>query len=840
MGKFQLRKPKIISKNFPEVGSHIDNVSKSLEDIVFSYSEQVDKALQKKHMMMALSTLVLVLVVGSFISPRGKADIATFYPETCLGGWLNPRNAEKEFTTTSNADPSQFNDKNSAILDKNTHADIYCGNFNGTFNDATQPTKIIVSFALTNKGEITLGVATTTLEVVTASTSTTTDVTATTTEALLISSSTDATTTTEVMVTDLATTTEAEVGTSTQEAASFVTIVVDAVAETIANLFTSGTPPLGETDTVVVPVPVETQEAIPAQEPATTGESVPVVTPSEPVVPAATDGAPTSFFDSLLNIFTATFITTVFAEESEAPAISAVPDTPADTVQDVATPELAAPLVAATSSEVTQDEETISGTSSTFLELINVATTTDNVATTTATTTEEVFSLASSTATSTLSDVTTSSTTVVEEEANVQNNFLEILYTFDGVTWVSLGELNEISMKYRTFEIPLSASSTWSDMSQLQIKVATKSLESETPVVYLDGIKVEVLYDSPLEYTHPDFVRDTILKDETVDGVRLVTIINNETNEEEIWYMYLDDEVVTSSSTDLAVEVATTSLATSTSMVTAVATTSIENIAQTATTSELLFASSTQAVTTFSTSTDIATSSSSTVPVITPVIPKNKWFKLEKREAWASLSAKELVEEIKKEDKKEVEEKKKEDRLPDFALDVIRKIKGALRNAVIVQIEKEGKEELWLYDLENGGQYKIETGSSTSITIAKDMQLGLKESHVFWLSEDKKNVYAYNLIAKSILNAEIPPYDQSTGERGRVSFEGIPWEVVIGSEDFAFYSDETGEVFSDDNGAFAEALRQKLDLDKVLDNEELGNLNLQVTESGEATKTVSE
>jgi hypothetical protein len=142
--------------------------------------------------------------------------------------------------------------------------------------------------------------------------------------------------------------------------------------------------------------------------------------------------------------------------------------------------------------------------------------------------------------------------------------------------------------------------------------------------------------------------------------------------------------------------------------------------------------------------------------------------------------------------------------------------------------------------LESGTQYKIEAGSSTSITIAKDMQLGLKESNVFWLSEDRTKVYAYHLIDKSIQVAEVPPHDLSLGERGRVSFTGVPWEVIVGSDSFAFYSEATGEVFSDDNSSFAEALRQKLDLDKVLNQEELGDLNLQVTEGVTDTKEVSQ
>ncbi len=854
MGKFQLRKPKIISKNFPGVGSHIDNVSKSLNDLVFSYSAQVDRALQKKHLMMALSSLVLILVVGNFISPKGRADIATFYPDTCLGGWLNPHNAEKEPQTNSNADLSQFDDKNSAILDKNVQADIYCGNFNGTFNDATQPTKIIVSFALTNKEEITTTLSTSAVGVEDMTQSTSTDITSSTTDQLLLSTSTETIPAGEVASTSSTTSAEVTVPAAVENS-SFVDIVVDAVTNTVSNLFNGSTPSSVETDTVVVPQ----TSIVPQESPVPQTETQPNEVPSAPVAPEPTPTetpSPTSYVDELIQVLASSFFNKVLAEEVE-PATS-----------EVAIVEQSVPQSITASTSVTRTEN-ISSQSDSLLEqqtetpsvlssgstsedgvgdTLASATTTEDVATTTVGQAEILGTLASSTASSTEEGVSVATSTTQDEATDSQNNFLEILYTFDGITWVSLGELNEISMKYRTFEIPLSASSTWSDMSQLQIKVMAKSQERGTPVVYLDGIKVEVLYDSPLEYSHPDFVRDTILNDVTVDGMRLVTIINNETNEEETWYMYLDEgtEVATSTSDIIAT---TTIAVTSTST-----TTTLGNEASTSTATDIAIDQQSETVTEVATSsilTDVATSSSEGVlatttatstPVIVPVTPKNKWFKLEKKEQWVALSPRELVEEIKRTDKEKLEEKdkEKEDRLPDFALDIIKRIKGALLNAVIVQVEKEGKEELWLYDLESGTQYKIEAGSSTSITIAKDMQLGLKESNVFWLSEDRTKVYAYHLIDKSIQVAEVPPHDLSLGERGRVSFTGVPWEVIVGSDSFAFYSEATGEVFSDDNSSFAEALRQKLDLDKVLNQEELGDLNLQVTEDATDTKEVSQ
>ncbi len=821
MGKFQLRKPKIISKNFPEVGSHIDNVSKSLNDLVFSYSVQVDRALQKKHMMMALSSLVLILVVGSFISPRGKADIVTFYPETCLGGWSNPRNAEREPESTSNADPSQFDDKNSAILDKNTRADIYCGNFNGTFNDATTPKKIIVSLAITNKDEITIGVAATssnelatTTEIIDG-TASTTQLYATTSEELLLASSTgqlveasttQATTTRAASETSVAT----EVAPTTVPVSgdSFVEIIVGAVTETLVNIFNSS-PTNSVTDTVVVPPPPTEQVS-------------PTVPAPQEVTP--TPEAPVSLMKSIFQGIGSLFVTTVFAQEGAEGAV----DTPSQINQE-SVPGVT--ILEQSTSVATETGETLTESSSAATSATveaspeTSASSSQLLATTTASSTEDVFSVSSSTIASTTEMTSTSSEFLSQAPEESQNNFLEILYTFDGVTWTSLGELNEISMKYRTFEIPLSASSTWSDMSLLQIKVTTKSFVRETPVTYLDGIKVEVLYESTLQYSHPDFVRDTILTDETIDGMRIVTIINNENNEEETWYMYLDEEAlsVASSTVTLATTTATSTLPEDIEK-DSIALASSTGLTEIVSTSTLIAASAT------STSTDVlATSTASSTPIIAPLIPKNKWFKLEKKEEWASLSPRELVEEIKKEDKENKKNTVEEDRLPDFAKDIIKRIKGALLNAVIVQVEKDGKEELWLYDLESGKQQKIEAASSTAITIAKDMQIGVKDTHLFWLSEDRSKVYAFNLVDKSVLAAEVPPHDATIGERGRVSFSGIAWEVIVGAENFAFYSEATGEVFSDDDSRLSEALRQRFNFDSILDVETISNLNMSVT-----------
>lgn len=832
MAKFSFKRPRIISKKFPRVDSTIDGVTKSLNDLVFSYSEQVDKSLHKKRILMAMSSMVLLLVLGSFISPKGKAESSVFYPETCLGGWINPQYAQGEEETTSNGDAVQFNKNNSAVLPKNTNAEMYCGNFKGTFDTATKPTKIIVSLALTKGPDLSLEDR---MEH---------DVFGTTSPSILEGTSTEihvsippvSSSSLELATSSIgeeengahATTTETgpEIvnPSTTREVQATSTVlngIIESFQDTIDTLFSSDENASGNTDTVVVPPPAPEEAPAPQE------------VPPPPEAPATEQPV------SLLPSFKASVVTMLF-QRAFAQEETATTDT--GTTEVVPPPVEAIPQeevkqsAESTAVEVPTETEKISENVDTPTEDGSVNTpTTDTVPVTEVTplvilieasSTPETSTSTVDASTSYIGDVTSSSTipqasstevaTTTEDDNQFQNNFLEVLYTFDGVTWTSLGELNEISMKYRTFEIPVTASTSWSDMSHLQIKVISKRHTQDTPTVYLDSIKVEVLYDSAITHEHPDFSRDTILKDEIVDNIRFVTLINNENSLQEIWYMYLD-EVATSSEP----------IATSTT-VTSTTTTESPQASSTDTTLDATSTSATSTDTLLGEATSTASTTDQTVAVID--LLKNKWKKYEGKDLTINAAA--LAKILKEKDV--AEEKEKQDEIPDFAVDTVKKIKGTFLQSVIVQIERTTKDvvstELWLYDSKKDVGEKI--GNSTSTSISADSPLGVKDGYVFWLSEDRSLVFAYNLVTKEIYNQTVPTHDLSRGERGEVLFEGIPWKVIIGGDGFSFFSDATGEVFSDENGTVAEILRQKLKLDSVLDKEELSNLNFQVEESG--------
>lgn len=775
-----------------DVGSHIDNVKHSLDHLIFSNTKEVEDAILKKRIKVVAFVTLLLMLVGSFISPKGQAEVAVFYPTACLGGWNNPRNAEGEIQTGAADDDAQYTDLNSAVLPLATNADIYCGNFVGTIEQNTKPTKMIVSLAWVKKSEIEAAeqmqamplrastesaMTSTTTASTTMLVASTTEVTASSTEEFELASSTSETATSSVVV---ATTTE-------NNEPSTIDKVVDVVQGVIDTIF--GTSDTNAEATTTAEVNIETQtsktESVPApvevvpEVPAAllvVPESVQVTPPAE----ATPEASPTSFFDALLDKITSHFINTVFAEEEVLAADEIIATT---TVSEVVVKEVE---IATTSVQTT---------------MLASSTSTETASTTT------------------VSSSTENSTTTIPE--NVSNDFLEVLYTFDGVTWNSLGSVDETAMKYRTFEIPVTASTSWEDMGQLQIKVQVLSRVDATPIVYLDGIKVEVLYETPVTHEHPDFKRDTILQDEVLRGVRILRIINNDTNKEEIWYMYPEaSSTVASTTGSTETSSSTEPLVASTTEITLPATDIQETVSTSSTTpKDIVVATPLIASTSLSTSTVLSGERE-----IKTSLVKNTWIKLESSEV-AAKGTETLLKEIEK------QEKRKEYVAPDFAKDVIKKIGGSSLNAVLVQIEQEGVDTLWIFDVESDIYEKIDQDGKA--TFSKNYPFGIKDNNVFWLSDDELTLFRYDIATKVLDHKEIAPYDTSIGERGEVTFEDIVWKVMIGGGQLSFYSELTGEVFSDDNLAVGEAFRVKQGLDILLGQDKIEELNFVVEQEVE-------
>lgn len=802
MGKFPFKRLRVISKKFPQIDSHVESVSKSLDGLVFSYQEKVEKALHKKHVLLAVSSLAVLVVVGSFISPSGRADNTVFYPKTCLGGWSNPHNAEGEGETSSNTDASQFSENNSSLLPKDVEAEIYCGNFTGKFDEATRPTKMIVSLAMTHKEEVLQEVyRATSID----SASSTNELNGYGTTSLFEDSSTtllkDREYSSSLIDMSIATTSlPVPFG---EEVRNVVEDIMNEAKEVIGSFFVGEKEKAG-TDTVVIPVPeTETpnKESVPPEE-------IKTQQGDEPATPVSLIKKSLQHFVSNVS---GSLFTPVFAEEVK--EVKGEELTPIE-VKASEEPKIIPRVVE------TQEDQSFSDSASTsldispplILDLVSTSSSLDIISSSTSSSSEP-FVRSSAASSTYISEEQTQ--TVTQEENRFQNNFLEVFYTFDGNIWQSLGELNEISMKYRTFEIPVTASTTWTDMSQLQIKIQSKKYNNKSiPLTYLDSIKVDVIYETTVAHPHPDFTRDTILKDEEEGGVRILTIINNETKREEVWYMYLD---TASSSTEIS---------SSTEMVVATS-----SLSATSSSFEKLITPETSSTT--SLSEEIASTSSSliygTSTSIRPVMPRMVWYKFEGKASGKSLS--EIVLEIKIIDKERLEPPEV-DRVPDFTKDTLISIRGAVDNSVVVQVTKMGISELWLYNLSLSTEEKINTGTST--VISSLFPIAIKDSYVFFMSGDETEIISYNITTKVTKRLSIPLYDGAEGERAEVVFEGFPWKIIVSPNNFSFFSEKTGELFSDENGALAEQFRNRMLLDSILNKDQLSDFNFQVDGSEES------
>jgi hypothetical protein len=132
-----------------ELGSHIDNVTTSLDKLIFKGTHETDKTIYSKRILYSLIALVLLIILGGATSPKGRAEIATFYPTSCLGGWTNVGKATGKGETI---DGSPFTDANSAILPANTVADLFCGGFKGDIPDNKDPKVLVLRILWSTHG----------------------------------------------------------------------------------------------------------------------------------------------------------------------------------------------------------------------------------------------------------------------------------------------------------------------------------------------------------------------------------------------------------------------------------------------------------------------------------------------------------------------------------------------------------------------------------------------------------------------------------------------------------------------------------------------------------------
>jgi hypothetical protein len=394
MGNTLPKKISRIKKHKQVIDSHITSVRNSLHTLIFTREKEGEEAIHKKKMLVSLVAFFLVLSLGAILTKEGKAEVATFYPTACLGGWSNPHNAEGIPETPDNT--IAYSITNSTALAKDLVADLYCGAFKGEVPTHTMPTKITLAIAWKSLSDdevapITGGsFASSSLNILDA----------TSTEGFTLASSTASST--------------------------------DATADKIRQI--DG----GKVE----------QREVSGSTTSARKENI----QSQDSLPTVSSTSPQSFLDKVLHVFSLSLFERVYAVEDTVPL--GVESIKGETVSTISESD---------SSTVTPVDVVSSGTT-TDLQIIE--------ATTTAKTTESLLI-----------------------NAPVHTEIFEIMYTLDGETWNSLGKVRAEDLAYNTFEIPVTSTSTWDDISNIQIKIKSLVSQDSKPTIFVDGMSLVVEYD---------------------------------------------------------------------------------------------------------------------------------------------------------------------------------------------------------------------------------------------------------------------------------------------------------------------------------------------------------
>lgn len=89
----------------------------------------------------------LIAIAIGFYAFNARASISKLYADTCLGGWENTHLASGSPDALGPDGETLFDVNNSAKLNAETLAQIYCGGFNGDVLENTVPKKILVKFS---------------------------------------------------------------------------------------------------------------------------------------------------------------------------------------------------------------------------------------------------------------------------------------------------------------------------------------------------------------------------------------------------------------------------------------------------------------------------------------------------------------------------------------------------------------------------------------------------------------------------------------------------------------------------------------------------------------------
>ncbi len=185
------------------------------------------------------------------------------------------------------------------------------------------------------------------------------------------------------------------------------------------------------------------------------------------------------------------------------PALVPIPDASTSSV------DTTSPVASSTSSTTSSDDSIVLPDSSS-------STTSTIVSTDTSSTTASSSSVDTASSSSTDSQPVQQNSPVMTTDIPTED-FLQLKYTLDGVTWQNLGTVNASNYKNISFEINSTESGTdmlkWGNLAHFQISVATLLSDDKLPNIYLDSVYVEANYESIPKISDPPKIS---LKDSSV------------------------------------------------------------------------------------------------------------------------------------------------------------------------------------------------------------------------------------------------------------------------------------------------------------------------------------
>lgn len=447
--------------------------------------------------------LIVIIVVAIGFSSRGA--VAKFSPSDCLGGWYNTDGAEGKPDLDEKSKMIEFTEENSAYLTKGKSGSIFCSSFSGEIPADKYPKTFDLKISwVINDGSIYQK----------------TESEESVKEALEVEEEPQV----EIKeVVDENTENEEPVA---EETPVTEEVVTEEIPAEVAPEETTPEAPAEETPVETVPEP--TPE--PAPEPEPTPETEPAPEP-DPVV----DGMGIrKIFEKIVFAFDAR---KVFAEGEEVPVEPApepapepepTPEPEPEIIIETTTepevvidpaPEPEVVPIEETEEDVTEENTSIEPeeVSDPLLEEINIETESEN---------ESVAEEEK--------DRKDKEEEVEEDGSTSDEPLYEVFINTGGEEWVSVGTVGYDNWKNYTVSLPIYA---WQDVANLQIEIRSLPTLDALPVVYLDGMVLEVTYDDMVSVPDfsPDFDNDIVSFDKTFeDNIRIIKIIRP-TGEAEVW-----------------------------------------------------------------------------------------------------------------------------------------------------------------------------------------------------------------------------------------------------------------------------------------------------------------